>query len=273
MLFLLLQRLAGYILLWFILAFIINTIRSLSFDTYASHGNLYDIYVLELTWGGSICQLNDCKHTGLADVFNIHGLWPSNESVPPENCYHLNFKQDDMLPDLRRIIFDYWNSFYQNNWKFIHHELEKHGTCWDPIAGDTQKMPLNIKKIIETYDPQDRYSSINIYMQITIELAKTFNPFRILETNNITPDDRTIYHIAQINNAFAQFFRHEELMLPLCRKKPNDQDSTYLLGSIICFDLEYNPIKCVDWVIEYSNHSCITAWISYPLFPKQGTLL
>lgn len=227
----------------------------------------YDRYVLALTWGGSICKMNECNHTGCATVFNLHGLWPSNETEPPENCTKLMFKQSNLKPGLKNALAKYWSSFYSNDWKFLHHEFEKHGTCWEPESGDVDSMVSAIRRLVQEYNSDDKYSQINTYIEVAIGMSKLLNPYKILSDNDITPDTDKIYHIQEIIGAFNDHFKGEDFMLPLC-ERIKQESITVLSGTFICVDLNYQPIPCAYDIKERSIHSCRDAWISYPVFAQ-----
>lgn len=97
----------------------------------------YDRYVYATSWAGSKCVFNNCTHFGKKDVFNIHGLWPGTSKNPPFFCKEMYFEESNYDEYVKKNIYLYWNSMYNPNWGFIHHELSKHGTCWRPDYGDS----------------------------------------------------------------------------------------------------------------------------------------
>lgn len=65
-------------------------------------------------------------------------------------------------------VYDLWNSYYNPNFTFISHELEKHGTCWKVDKGDKNLMDSNIVDLYNKYDPNDEFSYLNTYMSVAL---------------------------------------------------------------------------------------------------------
>lgn len=226
----------------------------------------YDRYLLATSWAGTTCIFNNCTHGGKDKIFNLHGLWPSTAGQSPEDCSKVNFKEQNLSPYLQQNLFDYWNSYYHDNWEFLDHEITKHGSCWNPAAGDFQQMDQQLAQIIQSYNPSDDYSKINTFLTLTVQLSELTNPYTALADNNIVPGDQT-YNIDDILNVFANANGMANSVIPVCLAEKSS-GNLYLAELRFCIDLNFKPLTCDPSDINRNLARCRTSDLVYPPFPS-----
>jgi ribonuclease I len=228
----------------------------------------YSSYMYSLSWAGSLCAFHKCSHYGIDGIYNLHGLWPDASSGPnPFECYQTYFRESDYDAELRSEIYDYWNSFYNPNWGFIKHEIEKHGTCWDPAAGDKSKMDPKIKKILDTVNTDDDISKLNVYLKIAIQISKNLNPYATLKANGIVPGENKEFDIDDVIAIYDQIYGQYSV-IPICLTD-RASNQLYMTEFRFCLDLNYNPQQCknIDFV-KSKIQICKKQKITYPPFPN-----
>lgn len=82
-------------------------------------------------------------------IFNLHGLWPDRQKDYPQNCKEIQFQEYNYNSFVKENIDHLWNSYYNPNWGFIQHELEKHGSCWNMDYGKKPEMDV---KVVNLYN-------------------------------------------------------------------------------------------------------------------------
>ena len=129
---------------------------SLSIDPW----NEYDIYILSVQWGSTMCltQGQDC-YEKMKKVprhqMTIHGLWPSLSTG--KNLDYCNPGADIPIEDSGSENFEnmkkYWPSLNKNpNEVFWEHEFNKHGYCYlKKYNYDGNKYEIYFKKVLDLF--------------------------------------------------------------------------------------------------------------------------
>ncbi len=219
-------------------------------------------------WSGSICKFHHCTHYGIDNIWNLHGLWPSDgNKMAPQNCVQSYFGESDYDQYVKENIYKFWNSYYNPNWGFIHHEIQKHGTCWNPESGDKSVMNPKLASVIEKFNESDEFSHINTFLELTIELSKFLDVYGLLAKDEIVPGDDKEYDIDDILNALKPKFK-EYSVIPLCLK--DRPTNAYFLAELrFCLDLNFEATECDRTKVERSIQICKKTKVKYPSYPKQ----
>lgn len=233
----------------------------------AGNNDGYDRYLLATNWAGTMCKFNKCTHYALDEWFNIHGLWPTTSGQSPQNCAHVNFKQQNLAPSLKQTLFSYWNSYYHDNWEFLDHEITKHGSCWRPDFGDETVMDKQLAQIIQGYDSNDKFSAVNTFLALTISVAKLYDPYSALKKAGIVPDDSKTHKIDDILRVFANLHDMRDTVLPICLAEKS-LGKLYLAELRFCTDLNFKPTKCSEGELIRQLKRCRTNELIYPTFPR-----
>lgn len=227
----------------------------------------YSNYMFSLSWAGSICVFHKCSHYGIDGVFNLHGLWPgASNGSSPFNCYQTYFRESDYDSEIKEMIYKYWNSFYNPNWGFINHEIQKHATCWNPELGEKSLMASNLVNILDKINLDDDISRINGYLKTAIQISKDIDPYTALKENGIVPGVGLEYDIDNIIAIFdAKYGQYSAIPICLSDRATNKM---YMTELRFCLDLDYNPQPCNQSQVISKIKGCKKNKISYPPFPK-----
>ncbi|XP_020958832.1 ribonuclease 3-like isoform X2 [Arachis ipaensis] len=163
--------------------------------------------------------------TNLPQHFTIHGLWPTNFSLPwPENCAQIekkhHFDQTLMTSTLQRYLEHYWPSLKPrvSNMKFWTQQWEKHGSC-----------------SAERFD-QSKYFGKAVFITHRLDILAE------LKNAGIIPDGTKTYSRTDIVNAIKNTKTNQVEPELLCVQHQND----VLLSEIrLCLDANLaGPIPC-----------------------------
>ncbi|KAJ5259222.1 Ribonuclease T2 [Penicillium angulare] len=137
--------------------------------------------------------------TGPDDSWTIHGLWPDNcdgtyqsscdSSREYTNITEILKSQD--RSDLVTYMDKYWVSNSGSAESFWEHEWGKHGTCINTIK----------PSCYSDYSPQEE---VGDFFQKVVDLFKTLDTYKALESAGITPDDSKTYELSDIQSALAK---------------------------------------------------------------------
>ena len=182
-------------------------------------GANYDYYVLATQWAGTICKEQKCSSTGSISTsfFNIHGLWPSQNSnaLNPANCPSVSFTSSYFTSTTSSTLKSYWSGLYSSTDSFHDHEWTKHGSCWNN----------DVKKT----------NPVDDYFNKVVTLAKKYNAYDILSKSNIKPGKS--YSIDSIKNALSSSYKSGNFLV-VCSSKNRIQEIR------LCLDKNYNPRNC-----------------------------
>lgn len=231
----------------------------------------YNMYIFATEWAGSACIFKTCINWPLENVFNIHGLWPSNIGWSPEKCGGKPFEYDETNIDQRFIktLYQYWSGCYTANWEFVKYELAKHGTCWNRLLNDKNLTDKEITKIIGEFDPRDIFGMFNTFLKVTVYLSKKMDPFGTLKARGIIPTDSGTYKISEIVKIFNEKYKLINSVIPIC-KRDKKLGITVILELRFCLDLNYSTIECDPMVVERNIQNCGEEGINYPLLNKMS---
>lgn len=241
-----------------------KTTNKISLD---ASGDSYDRYLLATSWQGTTCKFHHCTHFGSPSIFNLHGLWPSTAGNSPEECTSIDFTEEDLDENLKRNLYNYWNSGYHGNWEFINHEITKHGSCWDPSLGDKSLIDSQIVSTINQYNPEDPHSLINTFLEVVLVVSKELNPYDVLAQKGIVPSDSETYQIDDVLDAVNSHNGTSLGVIPVCLKDKESGDM-YLGELRLCLDLNYKPRECEPGVTYSHIKKCRSSVLRYPLFPE-----
>jgi ribonuclease I len=225
----------------------------------------YDFYLFATEWAGTACKFNSCNQKIDDSRFNVHGLWPSSSGSSPENCDRLYFDESNISPELKSVLYNYWNGCYKDSWDFIRYELKKHGTCWSISAGNPQQMDQGIKKIMQAYNPDDEFSKVNTYMSIVVFLSQKMNPYKVLQDIGLAPGDGHKFPINQFIDVFNKNYGLTTGVIPVClHEKSSGED--YIAELRFCLDLNYSPIDCDPITVKKHIQTCGADPVFYPKY-------
>lgn len=196
----------------------------------------FDYFKLVFQWPRTFCELK--KAQGLAqchyvpDFWTVHGFWPAiyNE-YDPSYCSDQIFNVADIDQNVRNRMNAIWPILNGNNVGFWQGQWNKHGTCSN--------------------------MSINDFFSTAVRLFDQFNIKAILSNHDITPSDKTVYHIAEIENTLEKIITRWPSVVKKIRYK-NDKDP-WLFEVRICFNRLFNVIDCPELPGEYVYYPPVDA--------------
>jgi len=209
----------------------------------------YTYIAFNLEWAPNVCQEHDCNIGPVPStptIFNIHGLWPTDETNKgPNFCKGEKIKFDYSKIDktVQSNLIKFWNSLYNPQSSFIEHELEKHSTCWNPELGDISKMPAEIQPLVQAARDSkgDQYIIANNYLKIGMEMSQSYNLYSILGAEKIYPEPTGNYQVNYLSFALSSGLKVKNFKVECTR----DEHGRQLLDNIqICFDLNFNLQEC-----------------------------
>lgn len=217
----------------------------------------YDVYMLATEWAGTTCRVQNCNSNipSQSQYFNLHGLWPNINAKPstsPQNCTSVPLNYDALPRTVQNSLWISWNSLYNDENSFVSHEWDKHGTCWDPTMAPPatiNQVPTALRPLVDQSitDYQGGYRGPTNYLQTAIQLAHMYNPFDVLASGNVLPDDTNKVQISQIRAIYKAKFGINNMSI-VCVKT---SDGRYLLSEVrICLTLTYNPTDCGSTIIQ-----------------------
>lgn len=214
---------------------------------------------MSLSWPGTTCTLKHCTSLGLQNYFEIHGLWPDGEM----NCKKVHWEEKDLSPKNQVDIKKYWNWMYSSEMSFINHELEKHGSCWNPSEADLNLAPQSIARLISSSDTSSSHGKLNTYLQVPITWSKENNLFQILSSRGINPSSGTVSP-QKLISAFEDHFGIKNAIFPVCISKKGGKH--YFSEIRFCLDKNYQLVSCNPKTVINHINSC-TINMLYPEFP------
>ncbi|XLS95462.1 hypothetical protein HN51_071470 [Arachis hypogaea] len=157
----------------------------------------YEYFKLALVWPTTFTRIRAPGRmmTNLPQHFTIHGLWPTNFSLPwPENCadeepeYH--FEEELMTATLQGVLNRDWPSLQpgKSNMEFWTDQWEKHGSCsaerfaqskyFEEAVSITRKLDIDgeLKKVGIIPHRTKTYSRIAIVNAIKKTNTRQFEP-------------------------------------------------------------------------------------------------
>lgn len=121
--------------------------------------DLYDIYVLAVQWGSTLClSKGETCYEKLRQVprhsMSIHGLWPSLSSG--KSLRDCNIEDQIDILDSGSSVFlkmrQYWPSLTGTNKDFWDHEYNKHGYCYNVKYGtDPETYEFYFSKVLDLF--------------------------------------------------------------------------------------------------------------------------
>lgn len=211
----------------------------------------YKWYVYAKEWPETECETKHCNQANLEHgVWNQHGLWPSDYDWKRlEKCPKEKFNYSLFSDDLKQRVKLFWDGLYAPDAIFLSHEWNAHGTCWNPNQGDTEKMPENVKKIINYARALHRQgkSIQTAFFEVVYELHRLYKYEAVLAKHDIVPSYKP-YDMNAIKAAFETEFKISKYTMS-CK---TDKNHHSLLGEVrICLDLDYQPTDC-----SYNSQHC-----------------
>ena len=215
----------------------------------------YQSYIFATQWAGSSCALKRCLHTPPKNIFNIHGLWPTNGNTSPQNCAPFNFNENSISQSFRPTLYRFWNGYHGTNWGFIKYELSKHATCWQRLIPTSSRPNRRISLILNVQGGTGPFSKYNAFLHAAVELSKILNIYQTLQQAGILPDANRRYSIASILNAMNTKIGLNRGVIPVCQSRPF-QNETLLLELRFCLDLGYNFVNCYASTVQRGINFC-----------------
>lgn len=140
-------------------------------------------------------------HTPPRDIFNIHGLWPTNGATSPENCAPFNFNENSLDQSFKPTLYRHWNGYHGTNWGFIRNELSKHATCWKRLIPTSSRPNRRISLVLNSLGGNGPFSKYNAFVRVAVELSKMLNIYQTLQQAGISPNNNRRYTISSILSA------------------------------------------------------------------------
>lgn len=215
---------------------------------------------MSLSWPGTVCTLKNCSILGKTNYFQIHGLWPNGKM----NCGQVKWTKQNLSEKNLEDVPLYWNWMYGTEMGFLDHELNKHGTCWDPSEADLDRAPREIAEIISNSNVSTQKGKLNTYLQIPITWSKVHNLFSILLQKNIRPGDSPVPTLSVIK-AIENHFGVPNGVFPICISHSNFKH--YFSEIRFCLDVNYQMVPCGEKVVQNHLRAC-TENMHYPVFPS-----
>ena len=215
----------------------------------------YQFYIFATQWAGSSCALKRCTHRPPRDIFNIHGLWPTNGNTSPQNCAPFNFNENNIDASFRTTLYNFWNGYHGTNWGFVKYELSKHGTCWQRELPSSARANGRILPILNSYDSRNPFSKYNLFLKISVELSKILDIFNTLKAGGVLPDDNRAYQISLILSIMNNKLGLQTGVIPVCERRTSLRD-TLLLELRFCADFGYNFFNCNVGAVQRGINYC-----------------
>ena len=225
-------------------AYSVNIVQRAEEDTqvevnYAS----YDVYVFTSSWAGTTCKFKNCSVNFVKKRhFNLHGLWPNYQNGSwPEYCTQIPLNFQNLSQSLRVRLDEYWSGLFSSQERFVRHEWERHGTCWNPTYGVLNKVPSPIRDTLKAA----RLSTVQNppdYLELVVSLIEYVYDFHdIFRLSGILPSNDKTYRLADMKQAISSKLGIPSSGFALkCQKNKNGEN--YLREVWLCLDKNYQPI-------------------------------
>ncbi|XP_027930362.1 ribonuclease Phyb-like [Vigna unguiculata] len=97
------------------------------------------------TWPSGFCAHKACDATKTIPFkFTIHGLWPSNYSIPQPSLCSSTGLNISLISGIVHELDQDWPNYLWNNNYFWNSEWMKHGTCSNMLPFDYFRLTLDI---------------------------------------------------------------------------------------------------------------------------------
>ncbi|KAL0014071.1 hypothetical protein SO802_001140 [Lithocarpus litseifolius] len=201
----------------------------------------YDYFQLVLQWPPTVCR-GPCTRP-VQQNFTIHGLWPSDSTMPghPINCTGSQFDAT-LIKDLTPSLDKFWPNLTGDNEYFWRNQWESHGTCSE-----------------DTFNEHGYFSK-------ALELKENVDILGYLDDGGIKPlPPKVVYRSSDISDVIE----HGGHKFNGTGHKPRlwCSEDNKLLEISVCYNLDLAYTDCPPKLLNYSSHICKDQCVGFPDFP------
>ncbi|RPB00769.1 ribonuclease T2 [Choiromyces venosus 120613-1] len=136
--------------------------------------------------------------TGPVDAWTLHGLWPDNCDGTWEQHCDISREYTGIRESIQATgeiallsyMDQYWKDYQGDDESLWKHEWDKHGTCINTLN----------TKCYQGYSAREEMID---YFQVTVDLFKTLDSYKMLAAAGITPSSTKTYTSAAIQDALT----------------------------------------------------------------------